>query len=123
MPDDGQEQNRSDQPETLAGMLCLHLDKTDFRQLEEYRIEFEAVYGPTNLTKRYTSTWPKAQQAWLIEHDTKAYFDGLPPFYKAYLRGKMELHARGGTLDDMPDSLLRLFVTKGMVLDHEKRHR
>lgn len=115
---------RSDEPETLAEMLFYHSpNPATRRQLEQYRIDFEAVHGQTDLTKRYTSTWQVAQQNWLLQHDPKRYFDGLPPFAKAYLRGKMEIEARKGKLDDMPDSLLRLFIQKQMVLDHETRGR
>jgi hypothetical protein len=117
-------QQHFDQPETLAEMLFVYLaDPMKRRELEEYRVEFEAVHGPTDLTKRYTSTWPQAQQDWLIKNDTKRYFDGLPPFAKAYLRGKMEIAALDGKLDDMPDNLLRLFIERQMTLDHESRRR
>jgi hypothetical protein len=109
------------QPRTLAEMLCHHLPRARYPQLEQYRIEFERVHGPTDLTKRYTSTWPLEQQNCLIRSDPKGYFDGLPLFFKAYMRGKMEIQARQGNLDDMPDPLLRLFVENQMILDYELR--
>jgi hypothetical protein len=91
------------------------------RLLEQFRINFEALHGPTDLTKRYTSTWPRAHQNWLIDHDAKQWFDGLPPFGKAYVRRIMEIEAGTGKLDDMPDGLIRLFIRGEMSLDHEHR--
>ena len=102
-------------PETLAEILVYLSDTAKRRELEEFRIEYEALNGPTDLTRRYTSIWPEAQRDWLIRHDVKAYFDGLPPFAKAYFRGKMQLAARDGKLDDMPDNFLQLYVSGGMA--------
>jgi hypothetical protein len=119
------EQKGSNEPETLAEMLVHCPDANTRHQYEDYRIKFEAVHGPTDLTKRYTSTWPVPHQNWLIEHDVKRYFDGLPPFVKAFLRGKIEIAASEGRLDDIPDNFLRLFIRREMTLDNEKpnRHR
>ena len=110
-------------PQTLAEMLFPLCPPHKRSELEEFRIEFEAVHGPTDLTKRYTSTWPIEQQNWLVRNDIKRFFDGLPAFVKAYLKGKMELASRRGTLDNMPDRMLRLFVSGQMHLDHESRSR
>src|SRR6516162_8236641 len=107
MPDSS---HKTEEPTTLAELLLYRSPNPETRQrLEKFRIDFEAQRGPTDLTKRYTSTWPIAQQNWLIQHDAKRWFDGLPPFGKAYLRGVMEMEAREGKLDDMPDDLLRLY--------------
>jgi hypothetical protein len=106
--------NDTGQPETLAEMLFFLSDATKRHELEEFRKKYEAVNGPTDLTKRYTSTWPQAHQDWLVINDTKRWFDGLPPFVRAYLRGKMELVAHEGRLDDMPDELVRLYASGGM---------
>jgi hypothetical protein len=113
-----------DQPETLAEMIfhCSSNPETR-RRLEDCRIRFEAVHGPTDLTKRYTSTWPIAHQNWLMRHEPKRYFDGLPPFGKAYIRGMMENEASQGRLDDTPDGLLRVFIEKKMILDHEEKRQ
>lgn len=108
---------------TIAEMLIYLPDAEQRRQLEEYRVEFEAVHGRTDVTKRYTSTWPQALQDSLIKQDARRYFDGLPPFVKAYLRGKMDIAASKGKLDDMPEELLRLYASHGMILDHEVRDR
>ncbi len=121
MSNDGQDAAENNESQTLAEMLFYLDTPAKRRQLEEYRIEFEEVFGPTDLTRRYTSTWPPAQQEWLIRYDAKRWFDGLPPFAKAFLRAKMEIAARKGTLDNMPDNLLRLYMSRGMILDHEVR--
>lgn len=124
MPVRNKQHDDSDKPETLAEMLFFrHGDPKRRRELEEFRLEYEALHGPTDLTRRYTSTWPTEQQNWLLKHDAKSYFDGLPPFAKEYTRSRMVIAARKGNLDDMPNSLLRLFIQKQMVLDHEKDRR
>lgn len=117
------ERTHPEQPETLAETLFYLSDPAKRKELEEYRIEFEAVNGPTNLTRRYTSTWPVEQQEWLIKNHVERYFDGLPLFAKAYLRGKMQMAAQDGKLDDMPDALLRLYVSGGMNLERKARGR
>ena len=108
---------RSRKAATLAEMLVYYADPASRRELEEYRKEYEATHGPTDLTKRYTSTWPGAQQDWLLEHEPKRWFDGLPPFAKAYLKSKMEAAARDGALDDMSDELLRLYIRREMNIE------
>jgi hypothetical protein len=108
------DKNRSKKPETLAEIFFYLSDPAKRRELEEFRKEYEAVNGPTDLTKRFTSTWPEPQQDWLLEHDSKRWFDGLPPFAQAYLRGKVQITAREGRLDDLDDELVRLYVSGQM---------
>lgn len=112
-------QLQSRSPKSIADMLLYLPDADKRRELEAFRVEFEALHGPTDLTKRYTSTWPIEDQEWMVKHDFKAYFDGLPPFAKDYFRGKMLLAAREGSLDDMPDGFVRLYVSGAMKLDHD----
>jgi hypothetical protein len=105
----------------MAEML-FPLANADSRQkLEAWRIEYEQSHGPTDLTVRYTSTWLPAYQEWLIQHETRRYFDGLPPFAKAWIKGKFVGAAREGTLDDMPDEFLRLYLANEMRLDPPQR--
>ncbi|HEV3304439.1 MAG TPA: hypothetical protein VG055_32615 [Planctomycetaceae bacterium] len=113
-PPKGTVEERSGKPETLAELFLYLSDPVKRRELEQFRKDYEAINGPTDLTRRYTSTWPKAEREWLFQNDTKRWFEGLPPFARAYLRGKMEMAARDGDLDDMPDKLLRLFVSGAM---------
>lgn len=89
------------------------------RELEEYRIRFEAEHGPTDVTRIYTSMWPKAEREWLFKNDTKRWFGGLPPFAKGFLRDTMDVMASEGNLDSVPNRLLKLYVSKQMFLDHE----
>jgi hypothetical protein len=102
---------------TLAE-LVLWLDDPDARrELEDFRIKFEAEFGPTDLTKRYTSTWPKPEQNWLIKHHPKRYWDGLPPFAQGFLRQKMVTARRLGKLDDVSDDSMKLYLA-AMGLSH-----
>jgi hypothetical protein len=112
---------QAEPPQTLADLLFPLCAPHKRGELEQFRIEYEAVHGPTDLTRRYTSTWPIEQQDWLVRNDIKSFFDGLPPFAKAYLKGKMQLAGRRGTLDNMPNRMLQLFVSGRMHLDHESR--
>jgi hypothetical protein len=63
---------RQDQ-KTLAELFCRFPDPRARRELEEFRIKFEAEFGETDITKHYTTTVPKADQDWLIEHHPKRY--------------------------------------------------
>ena len=90
-------------------------------ELETYRKSYEAIHGATDLTKRYTSLWPINQQSWLLENAPREYYNGLPPFVKAYLKGKMELAAQVGALDDMPDAYIKLFLSKNMNVDSDRQ--
>ena len=109
--------------QTLAE-LFLRLDTAQMRrELEEFRIKYEAEFGETDLTKRYTSTLPSEQQEWLLANHSRRYWDGLPPFAQAFLREKMR-HAHGnGKLDDMPANLLRLYLTGKMTVGSDDRSR
>jgi hypothetical protein len=110
MPSDADASNDGPRPVTVAELFVYLSDPVQRQELEEFRVEYEALNGPTDLTKHYTSMWPQPQRELLFQHHTKLWFDGLPPFAKAYLRGKMEIAAKDGRLDDAPDKLLKLFV-------------
>jgi len=114
-------QSRPERTATLAETLFYFSDRAMRDQLEEYRTQFESIYGATDLTKRYTSTWPQEQQDWLLEHEPKRYFEGLPPFVKAFIKAKMQAAARTGNLDDMPTGLQRLYVSGQMAVDARSR--
>ncbi len=115
--------NRNSTPKTMSECLFFIADPKVRDQLEDYRQKYEAIYGETDLTKRYTSTWPDEHQSWLKQHHLKAYFDGLPPFVKGFLKGKAETKLRNGTSDDLPDDIIELYMNGEMVLDHEHRGR
>ena len=97
-------------------MLYFIPDRAKRLELEQYRQEFEAINGPTDLTRRYTSMWPRDQEDWLFQNATKHWFDGLPLFVRAYLCGKMDIAVEEGRMDDMPDELVRLYMNGEMTI-------
>ena len=99
---------------------CLyHLEVSKARtQLEQFRIEYEKLHGKTDLTKRYTTTWPDEQQNWLMKHDITAYFEGMPPFAQDFIKQKLKVEIQSGRGDDIDDSLLRLYFSG--VMDKDK---
>lgn len=107
--------------ETLADFL-FPLFKPHLRaELEAYRVEWERLHGPTDLTRYYTSMWPVEARSFLWKTDPKRYFDGLPPFAQDWLRDKMELAAADGSLDDVGDTCLRLY-TRGHMGSGRRPH-
>jgi hypothetical protein len=99
---------------TLAEIVIPVRNPTLRRDLEEFRIKYEAEFGETDLTKRYTSTLSAKEQDWLIANHTKRYWDGLPPFVQAFFKEKMHAARSDGKLDDMPANMLRLYLTRQM---------
>ncbi len=99
---------------TLAELLYYVADPLQRRKLEAYRIAYEKEHGLTDLTLRYTCTWPTEYQDWLIRIDPKRYYDGLPPFVKAWIKGKALAAAEVGRLDDIPDAFLQLYLSNQM---------
>lgn len=109
---------------TLAEFLCTLPTLEMRRDLEAFRIQYEAEHGETDLTRRYTCTWSPNAQEWLIRNYPKRFWDGLPPFLQAFLKSKMRAAARDGRLDDKPDVLIRLFLTGEMTINgHDGPHR
>jgi len=118
-PSAGEEQS----PSTIAELFLKLDDPGKRRELEEYRIAYENRFGKTDMMKYYTCMRPREECNWLIEHDPQRYFDGLPPFLKAYFKGKVEIAARNGQLDDMPDGIIRLFLRGEMRLGKDDNGR
>jgi hypothetical protein len=108
---------------TLAEMLFRFKGEHARRELESFRIEYEAEFGETDLTRRYTSTWSADEQDWLLKHHPERYWAGLPPFVQAFLKNKMMVAHKQGILDDMPASYLRLYLTDKMNLGGRDRDR
>lgn len=108
---------------TLAEML-FRLDDPRLRQeLEMFRIKYEAQFGATDLTRRYTSTFSRVEQDWLVEHYPERYWKGLPPFAQAYLKEKMKSAHRAGKLDDMPPTFRELYLSGEMVIETDGHTR
>ena len=105
------------EPETLSEIVFpLALAREYFHDLEEFRVQYENSHGKTDITRRFTSTLPVAHQRWLLTHEPKIWFEGLPEFIQAYLKTNMQLAARDGNLDDTPTELMQLFVSGQMNL-------
>jgi hypothetical protein len=103
--------------ETLAEKLFNLRSPVERAELEEFRIKYEETFGPTDLTKRYTSLWPSKQQEWLIKHHPERYWQGLPAFVQAFLKEKMIAMHRCGKLDDAPSFCLGLYLAGRMEID------
>lgn len=104
--------------QTLADLLSYFGKSSSLRrELEAFRISYEAKFGETDLIKRYTSVWPNEQQEWLLKNYPKRYYDGLPPFVKAFMKEKMHTAKRDGKLDDMPGTFLSLYLSGQMEVD------
>jgi len=91
---------------TLAGLLVGFSDPKLLNELEVFRVKYEAKFGETDLTRRYTSERPTHEQSWLLENFPERYWRGLPPFAQAFLKEKMRHAHKLGRLDDMPGGYL-----------------
>lgn len=113
----------NDSTTTLAEHL-FRLPTLELRkELEGYLQRWEARHGPVDLTKYYTSMWPRNDQVALMAHHPKRYFDGLPEFVQDYMRHKMESYALEGNLDDAPQTYQTLFVQGLMRRNEDSRGR
>ena len=102
----------SSKRQTMTIAQCLyHIRDPRVRaELEAFRVAYETTHGPTDLTLRYTSLWPKAQQVWLFNNHPELYYKGLPAFAQAWLAQQMRDLAANGELDDAKKPLLKLFI-------------
>lgn len=99
-------------PMTLTDCYVRHMlpdDSPARAPLERCRIEYEAAHGPTDPTQYYTSMRPLEEQCWLLENHPTLFWDGLPPFFRAYLERTFENRRNAGSLDDLPDLWLRAY--------------
>jgi hypothetical protein len=114
----------SGRAKTLASLVFpLNTSPDIIHDVEEFRIKYEATHGETDLTKRYTSTWPVEEQQWLLENHPQRYWEGLPPFAKAFLKDTAARAHKCGRLDDLPDVFIKLYFSGKMVLDQDGPHR
>src|SRR5262249_35218738 len=104
----------------LTRFLCPYVLESNLPSVDSYRCEFESTWGPTDLTRAYTSQLPQEFQAWLLKNEPRRYYLGLPRFFQAYQRGCLELAAQVGKLDDMPDGYVRLFTSDKMDIRGER---
>lgn len=94
-------------------------DPEALHEVEEFRIEWERDHGPVDLTRRYTSTLPDAQQTYLMDHHPERYFAGLPEFAQAWIQHAVESRATQGRLDEVPVAFLKL-LTQGKLRRSDK---
>lgn len=93
---------------SIADMLLPLSSEQQQADLELFRVRYEREHGPTDLTRRYTSTWPTALQQSLFAHEPQAWFDGLPPFAKAFLVEQVRSHVDQGLLQPTDMNNIRL---------------
>jgi hypothetical protein len=101
-------------PVTIAALLVPDTDVRLTAALDRHRIAYEESHGPTDLTRYYTSRWPRAEREKMMRLDFKKYFDGLPEFFQDFLSMLMQRKARDGALDDMHEKLIQLYCSGGM---------
>ena len=92
----GQPKSRS---RTVAELLCYFPDHNQRQELEVFRAHHEIAHGPTDMTRRYTSTFPTHLQQWLFENQPQRWFDGLPDFVQAFLTDKIAAMLKDGQID------------------------
>lgn len=100
--------------DSVAALLYPECSPGQLEALEEYRVVWERRNGPTDLTRYYTSRWPKLDQAKLYKASPAQYYHGLPPFVRDFILRGMEQAAREGSLDRFPDEYIELFCSGEM---------
>lgn len=79
-----------------------------------FHARYQSSHGPTDLTKRYTSTWPTSSQQWLFEHRPQEWFDGLPPFAKSFLAKRVSSLIEAGKIEPTKyDNIRRHWIKTG----------
>lgn len=97
-------------PRSIVDLVMKVTNADLHRELTEFYQTYSKEHGEVNLLLRYTSTLTEEEQNWLLEHDSKAYFEGLPEFAQAFIIAKMNAAKRSGRLDDTPGEYLHLFL-------------
>lgn len=101
---------RKRQIKTLTDIVFWSGSRSLQDKLERYRIEYERVHNESvDLNRHYTSMLPVDAQVWLISNEPKRWYDGLPPYVKAYISEAMRAVAQSGELDNLSDGVLKLF--------------
>lgn len=99
---------------TISDLLFPVSDPELREQIETYRVGWEKAFGKTDVRLRYTSQLPAEERELLKQQDPQRYFDGLPPFMKDFIRGKMDNAKKNQHLDYMPTLYLQLYLSGGM---------
>jgi hypothetical protein len=95
---------------TLTQYLCPHLDEQLSRDLEVYRIDYEAEHGRTDIAKQYTTQLPPKDQTWLMDNHIDHFMDGLPPYVRDFQLRIAEQAMQEGRLDNKPAVFIDYFL-------------
>jgi hypothetical protein len=104
----------------ITKFLLPNLPAKSLEAVDRYRRNFEKEWGPTDLTRHYTSMLPIDQHNWLFNNAPKRYWDGLPKFYQGFMRGQAEAAAAEGSLDNWPDPLVKIYMQRQMTIKGER---
>ncbi len=102
------------QPQTIADFLFSMPTLKGKIELENFRKIYEAQHGPTDLTRRYTSTWNRRDQDALLKIDPMAYFNGLPDFVQRFIQKKLQTAAAAGQLDNCSSDQIAIYIKQSM---------
>lgn len=80
------------------------------QRIDEFRREYELLHGPTPTNIRYTTQMRWDDQLTMYVSDPSRYFAGMPPFVIAYYEDIVRDHANSGSLDDVPDRFLEVYM-------------
>lgn len=95
----------------IADILSPCNDAYCTRVLEEYRLAWEAMYGPTDLTKHYVTMWPADAQRAMLRHSPETYFQSMPPYCQDFVHNKLKTACSEGWLDVFEPEWIQLYVT------------
>jgi len=79
-------------------------------RVERFRQTWVERNGPIDLTKYYTSRWPRSEQLALIELDFNAYLSGLPAFFQNMLHDMITDASLRGEMADLPKQYVEQFM-------------
>ena len=112
MDDQNEDDTHRGQEPTITDLLFQTGIPWVQKELEAFRLEYEADAGPTDLTRYYTSMWPTEQVDALKRTDFSAYMRGLPMFVQAFFDIKFLSMAKEGRLDQLEDDFLSYYVQR-----------
>jgi hypothetical protein len=83
------------------------------RQIHEFRLEYELVNGPTDVSLPFGSTQAPLIQDKRYRQDAAKFIASLPPFIIAFYEEECQRAVAEGRLDDISDRILRVFMANG----------
>ena len=94
---------------TITNVLFPYLSRDVCIRLEAFRLQWEEVNGVTDLTKYYSSRWPRDQQVALIRRDFQAYVRALPLFFVDWIDRDLHAAVQAGPSSEISDKFICLF--------------